>query len=102
MNLVLGIECFDFLRPFLHVKVFFMVQRDFLRININIDTFNGRKFTTDILDERSARCTVHAGDGDNRLQNESLMNDKRPHEKTRNHTDDAGSDCTPGIIRRGL
>src|SRR6185436_7391524 len=63
MNVVLWVECLDFLCPLFHIQIFVVVECHVLRLKIDIDTLNGRKFRAHIFDERRARSAVDAGDG---------------------------------------
>ena len=53
------------------IKTLIMVERNVLRLEIDIDRLDGGKFTAHILDERCARGTVDAGNrngGDHRCK----------------------------------
>ena len=64
MNFVRITERFDSLRPFRRIKIRLVVERDGLRIEINIDFLDLRIFAADVLDELRAAFAVDAGDGD--------------------------------------
>ena len=62
MNFVLFIERFDFLRPFLEIKNWLMVDGDRLALQIDIHALDLAILGTDIFNEFRAAFAVNTGD----------------------------------------